>query len=193
MRWSSLLLAIWLWPAVAAADEADSVYTRFDLEKDCRLVEQDAEQTYAIWSCPGYEGTEVIQAVSDDRSFVGFGPDGVQRCTFRRTFTPFNTALSPIEWRLRNGLPFAVIERWRVVTDDEGNSNTWLVVSALHDDDTCPVHYVAGSYPNANEEARRAADEIAAGFNCKTDRPGYSSTIGAPPIDLEPCGTPSQQ
>lgn len=192
MRRILLLLAICLWPGAALADDVTSAYTRFEIENDCRLVEQDAEKTYAVWSCPGYEGAEIIQAVSDDRSFVGFGPDGRQRCTFRRTFTPFNTALSPVEWRLRNGLPFAVIERWRVWTDDQGNSNTWLVVSALHDDDTCPVHYVAGSYPKANEEARRAADDIAPGFNCKTDTPGFSSTIGAPPIDLAPCGVPAE-
>ena len=73
---------------------------------------------------------------------------------FRKTFGPLNTALSPVEWRLRDGKPFAAIERWAVFKDDAVNSYTWLVINALRPADSCPVHYVAGSFPAANQQAR---------------------------------------
>ena len=96
-----------------------------------------------------------------------------------KTFNPFNTALSPIEWRIANGVPFAAIERWSI-SDSEGNrAGTWLVVTALRDGQSCHVHYVAGSYPDANEQARRAADDLARGFDCENDVPTSDSKIGA--------------
>lgn len=119
---------------------------------------------------------------------MGFGEKPDQSCAYKRSFNRFNTALSPVEWRLRDGKPFAVIERWRVTTDDEGGTATWLVVSALKPGEACPVHYVAGSFPKANDEARRAADEMADGFDCARDSATFSSKAGPPGIDLTPCG-----
>ena len=73
-----------------------------------------------------------------------------------------------------------------MVIDDNGNSNTWLVVNALRADDSCHVHYVAGSYPDANAQARRAADD-SENFDCMTDTPTVDSKVGAPPIPLISC------
>ncbi len=42
----------------------------------------------------------------------------------------------------------------------------------------CPVHYVAGSFPKANEQARRAANELVDSFDCQSDTPSFDSTIG---------------
>jgi hypothetical protein len=183
------LSAFCLWPAAALAAEYSSVYSTFDLETTCRLIEEGDEYTYAgTWSCHGYRDIDIIQASSDDRSYAAFGKGGAQHCAFKKTFSRFNTALSPVEWRLKNGVPIAAIERWRVTTDDEGGTVTWLVVNALRQNDSCHVHYVAGSYPDANEAARRAADELAEGFNCETDVPTVYSTVGEPGITMMPCG-----
>ncbi|MFN4142648.1 hypothetical protein [Aestuariivirga sp.] len=178
-----------LCPAAAAAGEIASAYSRFDLEKTCRQVEKGDEYVSAgTWSCGGKEGPEVLVAISDDRSFVGFGRKAAESCAFRKTFDRFNTALSPVEWRISGGKPFAAIERWRVVTDEEGGTQTWLVITALKGDGACHVHYVAGSYPDANEHARRAADDLVPDFDCENDVPTVDSKVGPPGIAMVSCG-----
>ena len=140
------------------------------------------------WKCAGFGGNDIVVSLDDERSYVGFGPRPTETCAFRKTFGRFNTALSPVEWRLKNGKPFAAIERWRVVTDDDGGSVTWLVVTKLDGKQACHVHYVAGSYPNANEHARRAADDLVPGFDCQQDVPTVDSKVGPPGIDMVSCG-----
>ena len=145
------------------------------------------------WSSPesgdarAIKGYDIAIAVDDERNQVGFGRRPTHSCAFRKTFGRFNTALSPVEWRLKDGRPIAAIQRWRVVTDDDGNSVTWLVVTALKGSDACHIHYVAGSYPNANAAARQAADDIADDFDCTFDAPTIDSKIGEPGIDMEAC------
>ncbi|MGL4296119.1 MAG: hypothetical protein ACRCTG_10415 [Aestuariivirga sp.] len=182
-----------LWPAVAGAAEITSAYTRFDLAK-CQVIEKGDEYVFTgVWRCPGLGGVDIFQASSDDRSYAAFGRDGTAHCAFRKTFGPLNTALSPVEWRLRDGKPFAAIERWAVFKDDAVNSYTWLVINALRPADSCPVHYVAGSFPAANQQARDMADRLAEGFDCETGVPTYDSTIGPPPIELLSCAAVKQQ
>ena len=182
-----------LWPTIAHGEDISSDYSYFDLEKTCREMagEPDVENS-SRWSCPGYKGEySILHAVGDDRSFVGFGENAQESCAFRKTFTAFNEALSPVEWRLRKGEPFAVIERWRVSTDDAGGTATWLVVTKLDGQEACPVHYVEGAFPKANEEARRAADDRVRAFDCATSIPTVSTTNKPPPIMLEACATPA--
>jgi hypothetical protein len=182
-----LLSAFCLWPAAAGAAEYSSVYTKFDLDT-CKVIEKGDEYVYAgTWKCEGYKGMDVVIASSDDRDYAGIGKNAAQTCAFKKTFNRFSTALSPIEWRLKDGKPIAAIERWRVVVDDDGNTVTWLVVNALKENDTCHAHYVAGSYPNANAQARRAADDLAEDFSCENDAPTADSTVGEPGIDLAAC------
>ena len=172
----------------ALAGENTSVYTPFDLEKTCLHVEKGDGMAFAgTWTCAGFMGNDIVVSADDDRSFVGLGAKPTETCGYRKTFRRFNTALSPVEWRLRNGKPFAAIQRWRVVTDDDGNTVTWLVVSALKGKEACPVHYVAGSYPNANEQARTAADDLAEDFDCANDTPTVDSKVGADGIDFVSC------
>lgn len=180
-------LSLCLCPPLALAADYSSVYTKFDLDH-CKVIEKGDEYVYAgTWVCKGYKGRSIIQASSDERSYAAFGKDGARHCAFRKTFSPFNTALSPVEWRLKNGKAIAAIERWSVVIDDNGNSETWLVVNALRPKDSCHVHYVAGSYPKANEAARRAADDLAEDFDCENDVPAVDSDRGEPPIEFIAC------
>lgn len=187
MKRLAVLSVLCLWPAASLAAEYTSVYTSFDLET-CKVLEKGDEFVYAgTWACKGYKGIDVIQASSDDRTYAAFGKNGKTHCAFKKTFNRFNTALSPIEWRLKDGKPIAAIERWSVVNDDEGHSVTWLVVNALRKNNSCHVHYVAGSYPDANADARRAADDLAEDFNCENDAPTVDSKVGEPGIDLSAC------
>ena len=170
----------------AAAAEITSAYTGFDLDT-CAVLEKGDEYVYAgSWACPGEAGIDIVQSYGDDRAYVAFGRDATKHCAFRKTFSPFNTALSPVEWRMKDGKPFAAIERWSVVSDDSGNSVTWLVVNALRDGESCHMHYVAGSYPDANAVARIMADD-SENFDCMTDTPTVDSKVGVPPIELLSC------
>ena len=176
-----------LWPVVVMAGEATSSMTKFDLAH-CKIIEPADQYVYAgTWACKGYGGVDIIQSSIDDRSYAAYGQDGIKHCAFRKTFGPFNTALSPVEWRIKNKKPFAAIERWSVANGENGSSITWLVVTALRKGESCPVHYVSGSYPDANKAARRAADTLAPGFDCANDVPTFDSSIGPPPIDLVSC------
>ena len=186
MRMLLALSALCLGLHAAAAAEITSAYTTFDLDT-CDVIEKGDEYVYAgTWACPGEAGIDIVQSYGDDRAYVAFGKNATKHCAFRKTFSPFNTALSPVEWRVRDGKPFAAIERWSVVSGDNGNSVTWLVVNALRDGDSCHVHYVAGSYPDANTVARIMADD-SENFDCMTDTPTVDSKVGAPPIPLVSC------
>ena len=187
MKRTAILSIFCLWPVAALAADYASTYSKFDIST-CEQIEKGDEYVYAgTWACEGYEGLEIIQSSADDRSFAAFGSRNDQHCALHKTFSPFNTALSPVEWRLKDGKPIAAIERWSVVSDDKGNSVTWLVVNALRPHDSCHVHYVAGSYPEANAAARRAADDLTEGFDCENGVPTVDSTVGAPPIELSAC------
>jgi hypothetical protein len=186
MRWGLALSVFCLLPLAAAADEITSAYSPVDL-RDCEQIEMpDGYLFEGSWRCKGYGGFDILLAGADARNFVGFGKSGGNNCAFSKTFQLFNTALSPIEWRLRSGKPFAAIERWSV-TSDGSKSVTWLVVNALRRTDSCHVHYVPGSHADANEAARHAADNLAEAFSCENDVPTFDSKIGPPPIELSAC------
>jgi hypothetical protein len=187
MRTLATLLFLGATAASVEAAEVTSAYTHID-PKDCRQIEDPDEYVFeGAVLCKGYGGIDIYQSGADARSYAAFGEDAANHCAAKKTFNPFNTALSPIEWRLVDGKPFAAIERWSI-SDSEGNrAGTWLVVTALRDRQSCHVHYVSGSYPNANEQARRAADDLARDFDCEHDVPTVDSKIGAPPIAMLAC------
>ena len=187
MRRAAALLVFWWGVLPAAAGEPTSAYTPFDLATCTQVAAPDEYVFEGSWLCPGYGGIDIFQSGADARSYAAFGKNPETHCSARKTFNPFNTALSPVEWRLDDGKPFAAIERWSIADDQGGEAGTWLVVTALRDRDSCPVHYVAGSYPNANQQARRAADDLARDFDCETGVPTVDSQIGPPPIALMAC------
>lgn len=195
MRMAATLLIFCLLPAApGAAGDNSSAYTKFDLRSTCRQVEKGDEYVFAgSWSCRGHGGVDFTVSSADDRNYVGFGKNAGKTCSFGKTFNRFNAALSPVEWRLKNGKPLAAIERWSVTLNDEGGKMTWLVVTALKGEESCPIHYVAGSFPDANREAQRAADELAGGFDCDKDVPTVASTVGPPDISLESCSAVARE
>ena len=188
MRYLAAPLFLCLVASPAVAEDVSSAYTQFDIEKTCKVVEPGDEYVYAgTWRCPGGKFPDIIYSSADDRDFVGFGKRGSETCAFKKTFNGFNTALSPVEWRLKDGKVFAAIERWRVVIDENGNTATWLVVSKVKGREACAVSYVAGSYPDANGVARIMADAEAEGFDCEHDVPTVNSKVGSPDINMTSC------
>ena len=161
----------------------DSAYTDFNPES-CKQVAPGAAEGEGEFSptyeCGGYKVLAVTFVEDDLRSFVAFGPDGRNHCSFHQTFSGFNSVGNRIEWRLKDGKPIATILRWKVSYDPEDGTKTkdWLVVTKLSDGESCQMGYVEGSYPKANEKARWLADTAAEVFSCPSGQTIFFANPG---------------
>jgi hypothetical protein len=171
----------------ASASEVSSEYTEFDTETDCVVVSSsgDDEGDWADLVCPGYKGYPVLIFYSDLREslFYGFPPE-FDRVPDFMSFSGFNRIGPTIEWRVAprgtSSVPFATIHRW-FVADAEfpGEDTEVLVVRKVGQPDNrqgCVVGFVVASgNPNANDQARRVADDQARDFACGADQPAVLS------------------
>ena len=195
MKGLAALAAPLFFAAAAQAEPAKSTYTKIDLKK-CQQTQKPDKQVFeGSWTCKGVGGYDVFLSAADSREMVSFGKTDANNCAGQKTFGGFNSAGGTVEWRLKKGTPIAAILRWTVSIDPEDSSKhaTWLVVNKLDKGASCHMHYVAGSFPGANEAARKAADDKAESFNCETGKPTFDSTIGAPNINLESCSTQAKE
>lgn len=178
--------------SAGAAGAADSAYTKVDLDADCRQVAED--EVGGSWTCKGYGGTQVLFSEGDLRQSVFYGEVGpwYEAGAFE-SFAAFNHAGETVEWRLDQGRPFATIRRWFVSTgeDDRGKPRPEvqvLVISRVgqpSDGEACVVGYVeATANPDANEIARRVADEEVRDFACRYAEPTWHG--GRPATEVEP-------
>jgi hypothetical protein len=129
--------------------------------------------------CLGKAGLVVLVGEDDLRETVSVGHNryGAAKEPAAQTwFGPFNSTTTTIEWRAIDGKPFAIIQRWHLDDNTDADKNgrptakPMLVVTRLPPGPVCHVAYVdAQANPNANELARKAADEIARGFRCGQD------------------------
>ena len=166
----SLALAIGLLAAPASAAQYDSAYTELDLDQ-CTVL--DADDFGAEYACPGYKGIPMFVAEGDLRFMVSYGFGAPDAKAASQTLPPFNTVAPHIEWRVSNvsggWKPFATIVRY-LLDDDENEAQKKrqvLVVTKISDKGTCQIAWIdAKANADANELARKAADEKAAGFDC---------------------------
>lgn len=166
----SLALALGLLTAPASAAQYDSAYTELDLDQ-CTVL--DADDFGAQYACPGYKGIPMFVAESDLRYTMSYGFGAPKAKAASQTLPPFNAVAPTIEWRVSNVTggwkPFATIVRY-LLDDDENEpvkKRQVLVVTRISEEGTCQVAWVdAKANADANELARKAADEKAAGFDC---------------------------
>lgn len=166
----------------ATAQTVEYAYTQYDTDK-CRHTRGRDVEDYGSWLCPGYEGIPVRLSAGDQRMYVSFGRNAAKEIAAGETFPGFNSAYKgTIEWRLERRpdgtlRPFATILRWHVMTaedterGDGRSSGQTLVVTRLGPGGVCHVGYVDGRLKNANELARKIADEQARTFTCGKDNP----------------------
>lgn len=142
-----------------------STYTTLDLDK-CQLVDEETEEgTGAEWRCAGFGEVPLIVEEGDGRFDVDAG---IRNDRFE-TIGAFNSLGDNVEWRLRDGKPFAVIFRYLDATP-EAKGRTVLAVEKVGAAAApgCRVAQVAGDVPDANQVARDLADSNAADFTCGT-------------------------
>lgn len=181
----------------AFASTATSEYTQLDTETDCVVVASsgDGEGDWADLVCPGYKGYPVLLFYSDLREslFYGFPPE-FDRAPDFMSFAGFNRAGPTIEWRMapRGGssVPFATIHRWFVADPEFPGEDTEVLVvrkvGQLDHRHGCVVGFVVASgNANANEQARRVADDQARDFACGADQPAVlSGSVPLPDFTL---------
>ncbi|WP_439403116.1 hypothetical protein ACNJYA_14055 [Bradyrhizobium sp. DASA03068] len=172
----------------ADAQSLGSSYTS-TAAKDCRQVgKPSALDGSSTRVCPGKDGLIVLIAEDDLREIVSVGRNrkaAAEEPAAKVWFAPFNSSETTIEWRAAGAKPFAIIQRWHIADnsdpDKQGRPNTkaMLVVTRLPPGPACHVAYVdAIANPNANELARKAADDLARGFACGKDEVKIIGTPG---------------
>jgi len=163
--------------APAAAQFNQSEYTDIDLDACTVVVSDDFGST---WACNGYKGIPVMIAEGDLRMMVSYGLASTEEKAASQTLPPFNHLGGKIEWRLSNAAggykPFATIVRYFIAApephegEEKGPEGQILVVTRIEPGATCQVAWIdALANPEANELARKAADETAPGFDCANE------------------------
>lgn len=172
----------------ATAQTIGSSYTS-TAPKDCRVVgapsNLDGSTTRV---CPGKAGLVVLVSEDDLRETVTVGRNraaAAREPAARAGFGPFNSTTPTVEWRALDGKPFAIIQRWHIadISDEDKSgrpiAKPMLAVTRLPPGPVCHVAYIdVQANPDANELARKAADETARGFQCGKDPVKVTGTSG---------------
>ena len=162
-------------------DGATSAYTSAP-DKACKVISRtkvDGDDYASTRVCKGYKDLVLTKADNDLRSAVSVGRNAKAAQSERaasQTFGAFNSPADTVEWRLdKTGKAFAIIQRWSIADnddvgkDDRPKSKYFLIVTRVAPGATCHVAYIdsQANGQDANAVARKAADELANGFDCK--------------------------
>jgi len=169
----------WMLTTIGAAQAQfnQSAYTDLDLDL-CTVVQSD--DFGSTWACNGHKGIPVMVAESDLRMMVSYGLTSTEEKAASQTLPPFNHLGEKIEWRLSNASggykPFAAIVRYVTAAPEpeegkeKGPAGEVLVVTRIEPGATCQIAWIdALANPDANELARKAADEKAPDFECESE------------------------
>ena len=164
-------------PGLAIAQDFASLYSS-TAARNCKKVDaaKEGEGDWSVWLCSGI-GRYVVRVTDDDlRITVSIGRtlgDAANEPASKHYFRPFNRIHDTLEWRMTKGVPFATIQRWflydSINMDESGKpaQSAMLVVTRL--EPACHVGYVdVHANAIANAMARKAADEHARSFDCKS-------------------------
>lgn len=151
-------------PDEAAAAAITSAYTKYNLD-DCTILHVEEFEGESVEAkCDGYKGVPLFVNVGDGRFDIDVGVKN----SFS-TISPFNELNDTVEWRLKDGKPFAVIARLKDVSMETGGNSALMVETVgTAGRPGCRVAHVwntAGS--TQNQRARDIADKtLEAGFTC---------------------------
>lgn len=161
------LAAVCLTVAGSALAQNKSVYTSTNT-KACRTIESNPNE--AGWyrgRCKGVGGYTLELTEGDLRQdLIVITPAKKEHDLQLTSYYPrFSAVADRVEWRLKKGVPVALIARYNVSKDDEGGNISYLMIAKVGKKESCIVDVIE---PGArqNERARVAAD-AAAGKPCK--------------------------
>jgi hypothetical protein len=165
--------------AQIAAQTYGSLYTS-TAPKDCRVTSGGIPgNEISMRVCPGKARLVVRINEGDLRETVSVGRNAAvagKEPASQSGFGPFNSTTDTVEWRAIDSKPFAIIQRWHLADisaedkDGRPTDRGLLVVTRLPPGAVCHVAYIdVKANPNANELARKAADDNARDFKCGKD------------------------
>ena len=151
----------------AFAQALTSAYTKTD-DTSCNTVAEDEETGDRTRQCPGLLRYRILVVESDDRTSITLvTPDGRNLpLNFWDIVTPtFSTLENEVEWRVsrtnNRETPKALIVQVRTFDQTDVTHPkpfTILAVVRIGLDDACVTAKIPAAKPNANVEARQAAD-----------------------------------
>lgn len=149
--------------AADGGDEASGVESVYTEIAGCTTLETFEEGGGSVQRCPGARGVPLFVSLGDLRYDVDAGV----RNDSWDTPSGFNALGTTVEWRLRDGAPFAVIVRYEIEgpggTPAERRSDLAVIAVGREGRPGCLVGYVpASARPDQNTAARRLADREAA-------------------------------
>lgn len=167
--------------STARAETIESAYTDLVVDRDCSIFSANEEGgDFANFVCNGYLGYPLVFYSGDLREsvFYGFPPQGDH---IWESFDAFNSSGGRIEWRVAvdggKKIPFATIHRWTISADPEDPDKKVEVlvvekIGQVERNEGCAVGYVvATGNPQANDTARKIADQQVRTFACGADEP----------------------
>ncbi len=179
---ASATLVCALLTCATAGQASESSYTSI-AENRCRKFDvlkiDDSE--YAVSRvCTGRAGYKVFIHEEDLRETLTVGrtlKQAAEEPAARDAFGTFNGYDHRIEWRSgADEKPYALIVGWSFADNDDPDNKgrpksvRLLVVMRLPPGPVCKVAYVdRAANTDADERARKAADEVARNFRCETD------------------------
>lgn len=148
-------------------DGFSSTYAKFDIDA-CTITEQELEEgSYTEWKCPANRGVAIFAQDGDGRMDMDFGAED----DAFQTYGGFNNLGDTIEWRMKDGEPFAGIFRYSDATE-QGKGRTILAVETIGtvSRSGCRLAQITGDTVNANNRAREIADAAFGRTGCGETR-----------------------
>ena len=163
-----LLFTILLTFAVVSNAQIKSIYTTTS-DKVCKAQDAGSDEggDY-IGICPGVGGYKLKLIEGDLRQtlFVITPAKKVHPLDFMRFFMTFSAIDRKVEWRVKKGVPIALIARYNVADgEDSDKRKSYLMVAKVGKARSCVTDIVLPS-KTQNEKARELAD-AAASKPCK--------------------------
>ena len=140
-----------------------SEYTSLE-SNSCKTIQFDEETKFSTHVCPSYKNIPVFIYQTDGLYSLRISQKGNNE----PLGFAFGRLGDKLEWRLQNDEPFAVIYRYygNGSSSKPIDSSVLAIQKVSEDVGDCIAATVDGNLPNANEIARRFADEQIANFEC---------------------------
>lgn len=154
--------------AVGANAQVTSVYTSTKTNACKQLQQSDDGAGSYEGECPGIGGYKLRLLEGDIRQTLNVVTPAkkIQELNFWGFYGGFSTIGEKVEWRVKKGVPIALIARFNVAdAEDSTKSTSYLMVSKIGKTESCVVDIVMPG-KSQNLDARIAADD-AASMPCK--------------------------